>query len=90
MFIMEKTSTLLNETIHILLTCALHLHRDRNKVVPFMKPFILVDLSNGVKFCNCACWSTNDTRSHCLSRQVNNYHIGNEDLILLGHVQINS
>jgi hypothetical protein len=28
----------------------LHLHDPQNKMVPLMMPFILVDLSNGVKF----------------------------------------
>ncbi len=59
--IMEKTSTLLDETIHITPGCVVHLHGNWNKMVPFMKPFILVDLSNGTKFRNCTYWLTNDT-----------------------------
>jgi len=54
-----------------------------------MKPFILADLNNGTKFHNCNCWSTNDTRSH-LSHWVSNHHIGNEDLVLSGHVKVSS
>jgi hypothetical protein len=59
--IVVKIGTLLNETIHIMLGCAMHFHGDRNKVVPFMKPSILADFSNGVKFYNYTYWSTNDT-----------------------------
>jgi hypothetical protein len=50
----KKTSTFFDETIHITLGCAMHLHGHWNKVVLFMKPFILVDLNNGTKFRNCA------------------------------------
>jgi hypothetical protein len=55
-----------------------------------MKPSILADFSNGVKFCNCICWSTNDIQNHRLLRQVNNHHIDNEDLVLSSHVEIGS
>jgi hypothetical protein len=48
--IMEKTSTFPNETIHITLECVVHLHGHWNKMVPFLKPFIFVDLNNGAKF----------------------------------------
>ncbi len=53
--IMEKTSTLLDEMIHITPKCVVHLHGHRNKMVALMKPFILADLSDGAKFCNCIC-----------------------------------
>jgi hypothetical protein len=53
-----------------------------------MKPSIFMDLSNGVKFRNCTCWSTNDIQSHCFLHQVSNHHIDNEDLVLSGHVEI--
>ncbi len=86
----EKTSTFPDKTIHIKLECAMHLHGHQNKVVPFMKPSILADFSNGVKFCNCICWSTNDIQNHRLLRQVNNHHIDNEDLVLSSHVEIGS
>jgi len=59
--IMEKTSTLPDETIHITLGCTMHLHGHWNKVLPFMKPSILVDHNNGVKFFNYTCWLINDT-----------------------------
>jgi hypothetical protein len=49
---MEKTSTLLNETIHIMLECVMHLHGHRKKVVPLMKLFILANFSNDTKFCS--------------------------------------
>ncbi len=49
-FIVKKTSTLFNEMIHIMPKCTMHLHGDWNKMVPFIKPFIFVDLNNGVKF----------------------------------------
>ncbi len=51
--IVEKMSTFPNEVIHITFGCAVHLRGHQNKVVPFMKPFIFADLSNGVKFCSC-------------------------------------
>ncbi len=69
--------------------CIVHLHGHRNKVVPFMKPCILADLNNGTKFHIYTCWSTKDTQSHRLSCWVSNHHIGNKDLVLLGHVEIN-
>jgi hypothetical protein len=50
MSIVENTVTLLNKTIHIMLEYIVHLHSNQNKVVPFMKPSILPDLSNGIKF----------------------------------------
>jgi len=53
LFIMEKTNTLFDEMIHIMYGCVVHLHGHQNKMVSFMKSSILVDLSNGVKFCNC-------------------------------------
>jgi hypothetical protein len=64
--IMEKTNTFTNETIHITFKCVVHLHGHWNKVVPLMKPSILINLNNGVKFYNYIYWSTNDTRSHRL------------------------
>jgi hypothetical protein len=51
--IMEKTSTFLNETIHIMPKCVVHLHGHPNKVVPLVKLFILANLSNGNKFHSC-------------------------------------
>ncbi len=80
--------TLLDEMIHIMPGCIVHLHGHWNKMVPLVKPSILGNLNNGIKFCNCICWSSNDTRSHHLQRQISNHHIGNEDLILLGHIEI--
>jgi hypothetical protein len=50
--IMEKTNIFFDETIHIMPGCTMHLHGHRNKMVPFMKPFISIDLSNGAKFCS--------------------------------------
>jgi hypothetical protein len=87
---MEKTSTLFDETIHITLKCAVHFHGHRNKVVPFTKPSIFADFSNGTKFRNCTCWLTNDTWNHYFLRLVNNHHIDNENKVLLGHVEIGS
>jgi hypothetical protein len=52
---MEKTGTFPDETIHITPRCVVHLHGHQNKIVLFMKPFILVDFSNGDKFCNYIC-----------------------------------
>ncbi len=52
---MEKTSTFPDETIHITLGCAMHLHGHWNKMMPLMKPSILVDLNNGTKVHNCIC-----------------------------------
>ncbi len=86
--IVEKTNTLLDEMIHITPKCTMHLHGHWNKVVSIMKPFILMNLNNGTKFCICTCWSTNDTRSHYLSCQISNYHINNKNLVLTSHVEI--
>jgi hypothetical protein len=47
---MENMNTLPNETIHITPRLALHLHDHRNKKMLVMKPFILMDLNNGIKF----------------------------------------
>jgi hypothetical protein len=87
---MEEMGILPDEMIHITPGCVMHLHGHRNKVVPLMKPSILVDISNGIKFCNCTYWSTNDTQSHRFWHRINNHHINNEDLVLLGHVEIDS
>jgi hypothetical protein len=87
---MKKMGTFLNEMIHITPRCAMHLHGHRNKVVPLMKPSIFVDFNNGVKFHNYTYWSINDIWNHCLSRQVSNHHISNENLNLSGDVEINS
>ncbi len=86
--IMEKMGTFLDDTINIMPKCAMHLHDHHNKMVPFMKPSIFVDFNNGVKFCSCICWLTNDIRNHCFSHWVSNHHINNKDLVLLGHVNI--
>ncbi len=90
MFIVEKMGTLLDGMIHIMFECVVHHHGDWNKMVFFMKPSILADFCNGVKFCNYTCCSTNDTQNHHLSCQVNNHHIGNENLVLLGRIEIDS
>jgi len=44
--IVEKMSTFLNEMIHIMPRCIMHLHGHQNKVVPFMNLSIFVDFSN--------------------------------------------
>ncbi len=64
--IMEKMNTFPNETIHIMPGCTVHLHGHQNNMVPFLKPFIFANLSNGAKFRNCTCWSTNDIQNHRL------------------------
>jgi hypothetical protein len=86
--IMKKTNTLLDEMIHITLACVVHPHGHWNKVMPFMKPFRLADLNNGIKFHNRTCWSTNDIRNYCFLCWVNNHHIVNKDLVFLNHVKI--
>jgi hypothetical protein len=68
---MEKTSTLFDEMIHILLRCVVHLRGHWNKMVPFMKPFIFADFSNGTKFCSYIYWSINDIQSHHLLHWAN-------------------
>jgi hypothetical protein len=83
-------STFLNEMIHIMLECIVHLHGHQNKMVPLLKPSIFANLSNGVKFRNYTCWSINDTWSHYLLHHVSNHHIGNENLVFLSHVKIDS
>jgi hypothetical protein len=50
--IVEKTSTLHDETVHIMFGCIMHLHGNQNKMVAFMKPFIFADINNGIKFYN--------------------------------------
>jgi hypothetical protein len=50
--IMEKMSTLPDETIHITPKCVMHLHGHWNKMVPLTKLSILVDLNNRTKFRN--------------------------------------
>jgi hypothetical protein len=47
--IVEKMNTFLDESIHIMPKCIVHLHGHQNKLVPLMKPSILVNISNGVK-----------------------------------------
>jgi hypothetical protein len=59
-------------------------------MVPLVKCSIFADFSNGVKFHSYTCWSSSDIRSHCFSCHVNNHHIDNEDLVLSGHVKIDS
>ncbi len=88
--IMKKMGTFFNEMIHITPKGTMHLQGHRNKVVPLMKPSILVDPSNGAKFHNYTYLSTNDTQSHYLLRQVSNRHIDNKDLVFMGHVEIGS
>jgi hypothetical protein len=88
--IVEKTNTFFNEMIYVTPKCAMQLHGHWNKMVPFMNPSIFVDFNNVVKFCNCTSWSINDTCSHCFLCRVCNYHIGNKDLIFIGHVKIGS
>jgi len=88
--LLEKMGTFLDKIIHIALGCAMHLHGHQNKVVPLMKPSILVDFNNGIKFRSCTYWSTNDTWSHHFSCRVNNHHIDKKDLVLSGHVEIGS
>ncbi len=87
--IMEKASTLPYETIHITFKCAMHFHGHWDKVVPHMKPFILVYFSNGIKFHNYTYWSINETRNHYLPHWISKHHINNKDLVLSGHVKIN-
>jgi hypothetical protein len=53
--IVEKTSTLLNETIQIMIGCTMHFHGHQNKMVALLKPSIFVNFNNGVKFHNCTC-----------------------------------
>jgi hypothetical protein len=45
---MEKMSTFPNEMIHIMLRGTVHLHGHWDKMVPFMKPSILVDFSKAL------------------------------------------
>jgi len=88
--IMEKTNTFLNEMIHITHGWTMHFHGRRNKMVPLMKPSILVDFTNGVKFCSYTYWLINDIWSYRFSHQVSNQHISNKDLVLSSHVKIGS
>jgi hypothetical protein len=90
LFTVKKITTLPDETTHITLGFVVHFHGHQNKVVPLMKPYVLVDRSNGAKFHKCTSWLIYDTRSHHLMCQVNNHHINNKNLVLLGHVEIDS
>jgi hypothetical protein len=63
--IVEKMGTLLDETIHIMLECVVHLHDHRNKMVPLMKLSILTDISNDIKFCSCTCWLILYSKRRC-------------------------
>ncbi len=54
-FTMEEMGIILDEMIHIMPKCTVHLQGQQNKMVPFMKPYILTDLNNGVKFRNYTC-----------------------------------
>jgi hypothetical protein len=47
---MEKMGTFHDETIHIMLRCIVHLHGHWNKMVPLMKPSILVNLAMTLNF----------------------------------------
>ncbi len=76
--IVEKTCTLLDEMIHIMPEGVVHLQGHWNKMVPLMKPSILADINNGVKFHNYTYWLTNDTWSPYFLCQVSNHHIGNK------------
>jgi hypothetical protein len=87
-FIVEKTSTLLDETIHIMHGCVVHLHGHRNKMVPFLKPSIFLDLDNGAKFRNYTYWSTNDIQKHHFLCWVSNHQIDKENLVVSSHVKI--
>ncbi len=80
----------LDEMIHITPKCTMHLHGHRNKMVPLMEPFVIVDLSNNAKFHSCIYWWSNDTQKPPFPHRVSNHHIGNEDLVLSGPVKIDS
>jgi hypothetical protein len=47
--LVKKTSMFLDKMIHITHKCAIHLHGHLNKMVPLIKHFILMDLSNDAK-----------------------------------------
>lgn len=47
--IVKKTSMFLDKTINIMHKCVIHLHGHLNKVVPHIKPSILMDLGNDTK-----------------------------------------
>ncbi len=55
LFTVEKIGTFPNETIHITPRFVVHFPGHQNKVVPLMKPYVLVDRSNGAKFHKCTC-----------------------------------
>jgi hypothetical protein len=86
--IVTNTNVVPNQMICITLGCIVHLYGHWNKMMLLMKPFILVDLSNGTKFYNYTYCSTNDTHNHYLSCRVKNHHINKKDLIFTSHVKI--
>ncbi len=64
---MKKTSTFLDETIHIMLGCVMHLHDHWNKVMPVLKLSILANFTNNAKFRSYTyLLVTNNTQSHYL------------------------
>jgi len=89
-FIVKKANTFPNETIHIMHGCIVHLCGHRNKMVPFIKPSIFADFSNGFKFCICICWLINGTCMYNLPWRVSNHHIDNKGLVFTSHVEISS
>ncbi len=90
LFIVEKIGTFLDETIHIMPKCTMHLHGHRNNVVPLMKPSMFANFNNGIKFHNYTYQLINNIWSHRFLRQVGYHHIGNENLILSDDVEISS
>jgi hypothetical protein len=69
-------------------SCTSMVHR--NKMVPFIKLSIFMDLSNDIKFRSYTWWSINDIQRNRFLRWVNNHHINNEDLVFSGYVKIGS
>jgi hypothetical protein len=50
LLIVKKTSTFLDEMIHITHKCTMHLHGHQNKMVPLIKPLCLWILAMALSF----------------------------------------
>jgi hypothetical protein len=89
--ILEMMGTLFAETIHIMSRCAMHLHGHQNKVVPFIKPFVYLQILVMVLsfIITSTGWlMTLEAIVFYIGLVLSNPNIDNEDLIFLSHIKI--
>jgi hypothetical protein len=55
-----------------------------------MKPSILTNFNNDVKFHNYTLWSINDIGNHLFPCWISNHNIDNKNMVLINHVEIGS